>query len=31
MQGKADIITDERTMYGHLFRKFKKTASAFVD
>ncbi|GAB3336883.1 HlyD family type I secretion periplasmic adaptor subunit [Larkinella ripae] len=31
MRGKADVITDERTVFGHLFRKFRKTASAVID
>ncbi|MGA0556580.1 HlyD family secretion protein [Larkinella sp. VNQ87] len=31
MRGKADVITDERTVFGHLFRKFRKTVSTMVD
>lgn len=31
MQGKADITTEERSVFGHLFRKFRKTVSAVVD
>lgn len=31
MQGKSNIIADERNMYGYLFRKFKKTASEMTE
>jgi len=31
MQGKANIVTDERTIFGYLFRKFQKTASVIVE
>lgn len=31
MQGKANIVTDERTIFGYLFRKFQKTTSALVE
>ncbi len=31
MQGKSNIIADERTIYGYLFRKFKKVASEMTE
>jgi len=31
MQGKANVIADERNIYGYLFRKFKKTISGWVE
>ena len=31
MLGKANVIADERNIYGYLFRKFKKTLSTWVD
>ncbi|MBD2699533.1 HlyD family efflux transporter periplasmic adaptor subunit [Spirosoma sp. BT702] len=31
LSGKADIITDERTIYGHLFRKFRKTTALLTE
>lgn len=31
LSGKADIITDERTIYGHLFRKFRKITAALIE
>ncbi|WP_028522720.1 HlyD family secretion protein [Runella limosa] len=31
MLGKANIVTDERTIFGYLFRKFQKTTSELVE
>jgi multidrug efflux pump subunit AcrA (membrane-fusion protein) len=31
MLGKANVIADERNIYGYLFRKFKKTISEWVE
>ncbi len=31
MQGKSNIIADERNIYGYLFRKFKKVASEMAE
>ncbi|CCH51154.1 hypothetical protein BN8_00066 [Fibrisoma limi BUZ 3] len=31
MQGRCNVITDERNLYGYLFRKFRKTASTLLD
>ena len=31
MQGKTNIVTDERTIFGYLFRKFQKTTSELVE
>lgn len=31
MQGNSTIIADERTIYGYLFRKFRKSVSTWVD
>ncbi|GAA4464736.1 HlyD family efflux transporter periplasmic adaptor subunit [Nibrella saemangeumensis] len=31
MRGNGEVIADELTFFGHLFRKFRKTASALVD
>ncbi|GAB3270797.1 hypothetical protein GCM10027347_41710 [Larkinella harenae] len=31
MEGKADVVTDEHTILGHLFRKFRQTTSKLTN
>ncbi len=31
MRGNGEVIADEFTLFGHLFRKFRKTTAAIID